>query len=208
MHAAGDLPEELEAEINSKIRQSVKQLDNTLNDLVEIVSSKSGEQITSESLNLNIQLDQIMASIENQIQSSEAVIETDFSEVEHVNFPKRYLTSILLNLLTNAIKYRSPERPLIISVKTHIDKDYTVLSFSDNGIGINMQKFGHKVFGLYQRFHNNIDGKGLGLYIIKSQVEAMDGKIQVESTENEGTTFRISFYDPHHQPAELSVSTT
>ena len=206
MHAAGDLPEELETEINSKIRQSVTQLDNTLNDLVEIVSSKSGEQITSESLNLTIELDEIITSIESQIQSSDACIETDFSEVEHINFPKRYLTSILLNLLTNAIKYRSPERPLLISVKTYIDKDYTVLSFSDNGIGINMQKFGHKVFGLYQRFHNNIDGKGLGLYIIKSQVEAMDGKIDVQSVENEGTTFKISFYDPHHQTAELSVS--
>ncbi|NEU09969.1 ABC transporter substrate-binding protein [Flavihumibacter sp. R14] len=206
MHAAGDLPAELEVEINSKIRQSVKQLDNTLNDLVEIVSSKSGEQISRESLNLMIELDQVMVSIENQIQSSGAFIETDFTEVEHINFPKRYLTSILLNLLTNAIKYRSPDRPLIISVKTYIDKDFTVLSFSDNGIGINMQKFGHKVFGLYQRFHNNIDGKGLGLYIIKSQVEAMDGKIEVESTENEGTTFNISFYDPHHQSAELSVS--
>ena len=206
MHAAGDLPEELEAEINSKIQQSVRQLDNTLNDLVEIVSSKSGEQITNESLNLSIELDQIVTSIENQIQSSEAIIETDFSEVEHINFPKRYLISVLLNLLTNAIKYRSPERPLVISIKTYIEKDYTVLSFSDNGIGINMQKFGHKVFGLYQRFHNNIDGKGLGLYIIKSQIEAMDGKIEVQSAENEGTTFRISFYDPHHQPAELSVS--
>lgn len=206
MHADGDLPPELELEINTKIRQSVKQLDNTLNDLVEIVSSKSGEQITKESLNLPIELDQVMASIENQILLSEAIIETDFSEVEYINFPRRYLTSILLNLLTNAIKYRSTERPLVVQIRTQIEKDYTVLSFSDNGIGINMQKFGHKVFGLYQRFHNNIDGKGLGLYIIKSQVEAMDGKIEVESLENKGTTFRIYFYDPHHQPAELSVN--
>lgn len=206
MHADDDLPPELEVEINTKIRQSVKQLDNTLNDLVEIVSSKSGEQITKESLNLPIELDQGMASIENQIILSEAVIETDFSEVEYVNFPRRYLTSILLNLLTNAIKYRSTDRRLVIQIKTQIEKDYTVLSFTDNGIGINMQKFGHKVFGLYQRFHNNIDGKGLGLYIIKSQVEAMDGKIEVESVENEGTTFRIYFYDPHHQHAELSVN--
>lgn len=206
MHAAGNLPQALEAEINSKIRQSVKQLDNTLNDLVEIVSSKSGEQVIKESLNLPTELEQVMASIENQIQLSQAEIDTDFSEVENINFPKRYLTSILLNLLTNAIKYRSPQRPLVIKIKTNIHKDFTILSFSDNGIGINMQKFGHKVFGLYQRFHNNIDGKGLGLYIIKSQVEAMDGKIEVESAENESTTFRIHFYDPHHQMAELSVS--
>jgi PAS domain S-box-containing protein len=206
MHAAGDLPQDLENEINAKIRQSVKQLDNTLNDLVEIVSSKSGEQITKESLNLPIELDQVMASIENQIQLSEAIIQTDFSEVEHINFPKRYLTSILLNLLTNGIKYRSSERALVITIKTHVESNFTVLSFTDNGIGINMQKFGHKVFGLYQRFHSNIDGKGLGLYIIKSQIEAMDGKIEVESTENTGTTFRIYFYDPHHQAAELSVN--
>ena len=206
MHAAGDLPHELETEINSKIRQSVKQLDNTLNDLVEIVSSKSGEQITKESLNLPIELDQVMASIENQLQVSEATIDTNFSEVEHINFPKRYLTSIFLNLLTNAIKYRSTNRPLVITISTRIEKDYTILSFQDNGIGIDMEKFGHKVFGLYQRFHTNIDGKGLGLYIIKSQVESMDGKIEVQSTEDVGTTFHIYFYDPHHQPAELSVS--
>ncbi|MBC7744196.1 MAG: ABC transporter substrate-binding protein [Flavobacterium sp.] len=203
MLAAGDLPDELAVEINNKIRQSVKQLNNTLNDLVEIVSSKAGEQITKESLNLPIELDQVMISIENQIQQSKAQVFTDFSEVEHISFPKKYLTSILLNLLTNAIKYKSPERPLIINVSTHIDKNFTILKFTDNGIGINMQKFGHKVFGLYQRFHNNIDGKGLGLYIIKSQVEAMDGKIEVESEVNKGTTFSIHFYDPHHQAIEV-----
>ena len=206
MHAAGGLPQELEDEINNKIRQSVNQLDNTLNDLVEIVSSKTGEQLSKESLNLPIELDLAMISIENQIQLSEAQIVTDFSEAEHINFPKRYLTSILLNLLTNAIKYRSPQRPLIINVSTHIDKNFTVLTFSDNGIGIDMSKFGHKVFGLYQRFHNNIDGKGLGLYIIKSQVEAMDGKIEVNSEVNKGTTFTIHFYDPHHQAVEIPVS--
>lgn len=206
MHSAGDLPHELETEINTKIKQSVKQLDDTLNDLVEIVSSKSGEQIIRESLSLPIELDQVMASIENQLKQSGAIIKSDFSEAEYINFPKRYLTSILLNLLTNAVKYRSAERALVITIKTHIEKDFTILSFTDNGIGINMQKFGHKVFGLYQRFHTNVDGKGLGLYIIKSQVEAMDGKIEVESTENVGSTFRIYFYDPHHQPAELSVN--
>jgi signal transduction histidine kinase len=81
----------------------------------------------------------------------------------------------------------------VISLKTREDKDFTQLFFSDNGIGINLDKYGNKIFGLYQRFHSNIEGKGLGLYIIKSQIEAMDGKIEVDSLPDVGTTFCIYF---------------
>ncbi len=201
-----DLPVEFEKEINGKIRQSVTLLDNTLNDLVEIVSSKSGLDAVSENLKLHQEVSEIIASIEKQVKDADALIETDFSESDSLNFPKRYLTSILINLFTNAIKYRHPNRRLIIHLKTQLNTDFTILTFTDNGQGINMDKFKNKVFGLYQRFHSNIEGKGLGLYIVKSQVEAMDGKIEVESIENEGTTFRIYFYNGTSTLSQNSVS--
>ena len=193
MQTEPGISEEFKEEIKLKIHQCVKQLDDTLNDLIEIVASKSGENIQSETLDLQTELNLVIGSIENQVNDSGAQIETNFTECRKIYFPRRYLNSILINLLTNAIKYKSNDRKLVISLKTRTNKDQTILYFSDNGIGINMDKFGNKIFGLYQRFHSKIVGKGLGLYIIRSQIEAMDGKIEVDSMPDVGTTFRIYF---------------
>lgn len=193
MQREENLPEDLRIEIEEKIHESVKRLDSTLNDLIEIVASKATEDIKSETLDLQNELNHVLKSIEKQIKDSGAQIDTNFSECSTITYPKRYLNSILLNLLTNAIKYHSPDRQLVINLKTRTEHDYIVLYFSDNGVGIDMERFGRKMFGLYQRFHTKIEGKGLGLYIIKSQIEAMDGKIEVDSTPGVGTTFRIYF---------------
>ena len=192
MQSEETLSPELNEEITHKIHYCVKQLDSTLNDLIEIVASKSGNYVHKENLDLQKELNLIIRSIEKQVNESVAQIDTNFSEINSIYFPKRFLHSILINLLTNAIKYRSEKRKLIISLKTRVKKDYTVLYFSDNGLGMNMNKFGNKIFGLYQRFHSKIDGKGLGLYIIKSQIESLDGKIEVDSMPDVGTTFKIS----------------
>lgn len=187
------LPDELRKEIDQKIHHCVKQLDATLNDLIEIVASKSADHVQKEVLDLEVELDLVLRSIENQVSNSEAQIETDFAECQKIYFPRHLLHSILLNLLTNAIKYKSDNRKLLISLKTGNNRDHTILYFSDNGLGINMDKFGNKIFGLYQRYHTKIEGKGLGLYIVKSQIEAMHGKIEVDSIPDIGTTFRIYF---------------
>ena len=196
MQAEENLSPELTKEITQKINYCVKQLDSTLADLIEIVASKSGNLVHKEDLDLQAELDLIVRSIEKQVDESGARIETNFSAIKNIHFPKRFLHSILINLLTNAIKYRSDKRKLVITLKTRVKKDCTVLYFSDNGLGMNMNKFGNKIFGLYQRFHSKIDGKGIGLYIVKSQIESMDGKIKVESMPDVGTTFEISFKNP------------
>ena len=103
------------------------------------------------------------------------------------------MESILLNLISNAIKYRSTERKLKISIKALAKENYVNLEIEDNGIGIDLTKNNDKIFGLYQRFHNYPDSKGLGLYLVKSQVEAMGGTIEVESFVNKGTKFTIKF---------------
>ncbi len=193
MQSEETLSPELNEEITRKIHYCVKQLDSTLNDLIEIVASKSGNHVQKENLDLQTELNLIVRSIEKQVNESGAHIDTNFSEIKGIYFSKRFLHSILINLLTNSIKYRSEKRKLIISLKTRVKKDHTVLYFSDNGLGMNMNKFGNKIFGLYQRFHSKIDGKGLGLYIIKSQIESLDGCIEVDSMPDVGTTFKISF---------------
>jgi len=193
MQQETNLSQGMQDEIRLNIHECVRQLDNTLNDLVEIVASKSGKSAKSEDLELQTELSIIMKTIDKQIKSSGAKIEVNFPQGLKIQFPRHYLHSILINLFTNAIKYKSKERNLVISLKTRESKDFTQLFFSDNGIGIDLDRYGNKIFGLYQRFHSNIEGKGLGLYIIKSQIEAMDGKIEVESLPDVGTTFCIYF---------------
>ena len=130
---------------------------------------------------------------ENIIEESGAVINVNFSNSEVVYFNKNYLESIFLNLLTNSIRYRSENRSIIIDIRTKI-KDHAVqLIFSDNGSGINMERHREKIFGMHQRFHSNKESKGVGLYIIKSQIISLGGTIDIESEENVGTTFIITF---------------
>ncbi|HZJ20457.1 MAG TPA: ATP-binding protein [Pricia sp.] len=104
-----------------------------------------------------------------------------------------YLDSIFLNLFTNSIKYSSPERTPVIKIVSAQIKDKTVLTFSDNGLGIDLKRHGDKLFGMYKTFHRNKDAKGIGLFITKNQIEAMNGCIEVESTVDVGTTFKLYF---------------
>ena len=110
-----------------------------------------------------------------------------------MNSTKVTWESILLNLLTNAIKYRSPDKPPVLNISTKKEDGVIRLYFTDNGLGIDLDRYGDRLFGLYQRFHDHADSKGLGLYIVNSQVRAMGASIEVLSEVNKGTTFIITF---------------
>lgn len=98
-----------------------------------------------------------------------------------------------MNLLTNAIKYRSRSKPLKIEITSREEEDTVDLFFRDNGQGIDTELHKEKLFRLYQRFHDNAEGKGLGLFLVKSQIEALNGSIEIESTLGEGTLFKLRF---------------
>lgn len=176
-----------------KFKESTLLLNDTVNDLLRVLFIKNKINIQKEVLDVDVVWKNVCTSVNNVIEDAGAEITADFTKGSQILFNKSYAESILLNLLTNAIKYRSHKRRLHISLKTKSADGYLVLEFCDNGIGINMQQHRHKIFGLYQRFHNYADSKGLGLYIVHSQITALGGKIEVESTENEGTCFRIYF---------------
>ena len=132
-----------------------------------------------------------MSALESNIESTHAKIEYDFSKAPEVNYIPAYLESILQNLLTNALKYRDPARTPVIKCSTEKDGNHIYLYFEDNGLGIDMERYGDSVFGMYKTFHNHPEAKGIGLFITRNQIEALGGSISLESKVNEGTKFTI-----------------
>ena len=127
------------------------------------------------------------------INTKNILIENQVSEKVFVNCIPAYLESILLNLMTNAIKYSDDKKEIKISFKLSDVEDYHVLHVIDNGVGMDMERYGESIFGLYKTFHGHEDSRGVGLYITKNQIETMGGKIEVESKLDVGTTFKVYF---------------
>jgi signal transduction histidine kinase len=122
------------------------------------------------------------------------VIQHLYLQVENIYFNKPYMENVLISLLSNAFNFRSPERPLRIDISTKQKPNGEVLMIiKDNGIGIDLTRHQEKIFGLYQRFHSNSASVGLGLFIVKSQINSLGGKIEVESEVDAGTAFKITF---------------
>ncbi|SDH75108.1 PAS domain S-box-containing protein [Flavobacterium omnivorum] len=190
-----DIPiENLELqEILSGFNKSTHLLNDTINDLVKVIVIKDNPSIKKEAVFIKEIFENVFGQLNFQIELHKPIIKLDFEKVSIININKAYMESILLNLLTNSIKYKSEHRKLKITITTHEIDDTVVLIFKDNGIGIDLVRNRDKVFGLYQRFHNYPDSKGLGLYLVKSQVETMGGTIEIESEVNKGTTFTLTF---------------
>lgn len=181
-------------EILDGFNKSTHLLNDTINDLVKVIIIKDNPSIKKESLLLKDIFEDVFSQLDFLISLHKPIIKFDFKEVSFLNSNKSYLESILLNLMTNSIKYKSESRKLKINIVAHqLDDDNVVLIFKDNGIGIDLERNKDKIFGLYQRFHDYPDSKGLGLYLVKSQVESMGGTISIESKVNIGTTFTLTF---------------
>ncbi len=180
-------------EIISGFERSTQQLNETVNDLVNVIIIKDKPSIEKEPIVIRDVFENIFNQLNFLIQNLNPIIKLDVDKVTSLHVNKSYFESILLNLTTNALRYHDPSRQLKIDVTAkNKDKDIQ-LSFKDNGLGIDLKRHKEKVFGLYQRFHDNPDSKGLGLYLVKSQVESMGGTISIESEVGVGTTFTITF---------------
>lgn len=137
-------------------------------------------------------MENIFQTLSTDIQKTQAHINPDFAKNPSVEYPALYLESIMLNLLTNALKYRSPHRKPVITFESYMVNGRPILRVTDNGIGMDLKKVGKDIFGLFRTFNSNSDAKGLGLYMTRKQVEKMGGKIEVTSELNAGTTFTIT----------------
>ena len=174
-----------------KINTSITKLSDTMDDLNEILSSRVHKTDSQEEVVFEKQLRGVIDAVSEEIREKHVLITHDFSKVGSMPYSRKVIDSVLINLITNAIKYSADDRQPEIHVQTEQDGAFVILSVRDNGTGIDMEKYGNKVFGLYQRFHLNKEGKGLGLYLIKNQVESLEGKIAVESIEGKGTMFYV-----------------
>lgn len=180
-------------EIINGFNKSTHLLNDTVNDLVKVIIIKDNPSIQKEAVLLKEIFENVFNQLSFQIELYKPIIKLNFEKVSVLNTNKAYIESIMLNLLTNAIKYKSENRKLKITINASEVDDIVYLTFQDNGIGIDLERNRDKVFGLYQRFHNYPDSKGLGLYLVKSQVETMGGTISIESEVNKGTTFTLTF---------------
>jgi len=180
-------------EIINGFSKSTHLLNETINDLVKVIIIKDNPSVQKEKLFIKDVFENVFNQLSFLISSNKPILKINL-EVETIfDINKSYLESIFLNLLTNAINYREPSRQLRITIATKVEDNNLFMTFKDNGIGIDLEKNNDKIFGLYQRFHNYPESKGLGLYLVKSQVESMGGTISVDSIVGKGTTFTIVF---------------
>ncbi|MHB8206067.1 PAS domain-containing sensor histidine kinase [Mucilaginibacter sp.] len=175
------------------IKTSVIRLDDVVNDLNHILQAKDEVNETKEIVHFSALVESIKISIDNFIDKYGIEIKYDFVEINEFVTLRAYLYSIFYNLISNSIKYRRPQVHCIIEIKSRLKKNKLEFIFMDNGMGIDLAKNGSNIFGLYKRFHTNIEGKGMGLFMVKTQVEILGGKISVQSVPNEGTEFKIEF---------------
>ena len=172
-------------------REGTKKLSETIEYLNEIITIERKSNSSKTAIPLKNEIEKTKMALSLAIKKSQITITHSIPNNLIVNAIPAYLDSILLNLFTNAIKYRSPERAATLEIGYEINDNYTVINFKDNGLGVNLDKNGHKIFGMYKTFHGNEDAKGIGLFITKNQVESMEGKIEVESKLGYGSNFRI-----------------
>ncbi len=174
-----------------KIKSTVSSMQQKIAKLNDVIRLKKNMKLVPETVSFSAHTEEVLKNLEAQINETNAIVKTDFSHCETIVYPSIHLHHILINLISNALKYRNPNVPPIIEITTVISEGYVCLVVKDNGLGIDLNAYGSKLFGLFQRFHLAIEGDGVGLHIVKSIIESHGGKIHVDSKPNEGTTFKV-----------------
>ncbi len=188
-----DLDDEMKKQMISGLATSSAKLDDVITDLNHVLRIRRDLSENKITVNLSDLLNNILMSISSMIEKEKAEIKFDFTEADEIITIRSYLYSIFYNLITNSIKYRQPTVNPVIKVRSCKHENKIVIFFNDNGMGIDLSTKPEQVFGLYKRFHTHVEGKGMGLFMTKTQVEALDGRISITSEVNKGTTFKIEF---------------
>lgn len=182
-----------EDELKGSLFAISQSLNDTINHLNEIVTAQTKALDEQRMIRFDEVLQTVLHSINRMVEDTGAEIFSDFSEVSEILYIPSYMESIFLNLITNAIKYRHPDRNPVIDICTFTEDDRDCLMIKDNGLGIDIEKYGDRIFNMYQTFHTKKESVGIGLFITKNQIETLQGSIEIESEVNVGTTFKIRF---------------
>ncbi|HYF66801.1 MAG TPA: PAS domain-containing sensor histidine kinase [Ohtaekwangia sp.] len=179
--------------IFEKIKNVTFNISETMNELMETIKIKKNSELERVEIRFKDILDKVIQSLEGELIESGATVTYNFNNAPKIYYSKPYMESIFQNLISNAIKYRSPTRIPEIFLSTDIVMTGIELRVQDNGLGIDLEKFGNKLFGLHKTFHENTEARGVGLFLTKTQIEALGGSITAESEVDKGTTFIIHF---------------
>ncbi|MFC5046688.1 PAS domain S-box protein [Aquimarina hainanensis] len=176
----------------SRIKISTEILNKTIDDLVRVIQINSFPELKIRSISLKKTCKEVSELLHDKLTKYHINLTYDFEQGNYIQYSKAYLHNIFFNLISNSITYRSSERPATIHIESRKVNNTIQLLFSDNGIGIDLKKHRNNIFGFGKTFHNNPEAKGFGLFLIKSQIEALNGNISIASEVNKGTTFIIN----------------
>lgn len=183
------------ATIIGMLGEASNNLLETLDNLNDVISINTHTNIKKQKINLHDKVLNVNQNLISYLLNNNATIKNNIPSNFNIKAVPAYLDSILTNFITNSVRYRDTNRKPIITLSAEKKNNYSILTISDNGLGINLEKHGKKLFGMYKTFHEHKDAKGIGLYITKNQIDAMNGKVEVTSEVGKGTEFKIFFND-------------
>jgi len=187
-----ELDAETKNSMTNHILSAATGLDNVLKDLNYVLNNNMSVNLKKDIISFENLINSIKSEIHPLINKDNPEFELNFEDAPNIKIVKTYIYNILLNLITNSIKFRSERRPKL-RISSFKDDKYIYLEYEDNGIGIDMDKFGDKVFGLYKVFHPERKGKGMGLFMVKTQIDNLNGEISISSKVGKGTKFNLKF---------------
>ncbi len=183
--------EENRIEILKKLDLSANRLDSVIKDLNNILQVRREVAEMKTDIDLHQLVENVKESISNLIENKKVEFNINFDKINNIKSIRTYLGSVFFNLITNSLKYSKKDIPICICISSEKVNNSVVIKYEDNGIGIDLSKYGDQIFGLYKKFNTEAEGKGIGLYMVKTQVEVMGGTISIDSKLNEGTIFTI-----------------
>ncbi|WP_067149938.1 sensor histidine kinase [Pseudotamlana agarivorans] len=175
------------------LSHAIENLEETVSHLTEVAKIKQVESSEIKHLNLYDYVDKAIYTVAAFAKNTNTTILNNVDDDLIIKGLPAYLDSIILNFLTNAIKYRDENRKPQINLSTTKEEGFVILNIKDNGKGIDLEKYGDKLFQMYKTFHCNKDAIGIGLFITKNHIESLGGQVKVSSVVGEGTVFSIAF---------------
>ncbi len=193
----GDFPHAMHSETGVMLKTASSRLQETIQHLTEVAVINLNETQEINSVNLKKSVQRALENLQGIIVLNDIEIINEIEQDEFVSGINAYVDSMILNVISNAIKYRSPHRKGKVRISTNTVRLFKTLIIEDNGVGIDLEKHKDKIFGLYKTFHEHPDARGIGLFMTKNQIETMGGSIEVKSKLGEGSTFLLNFrYQP------------
>mgnify|MGYP003670859296 FL=1 len=187
--------DEEKVRIIGMLSEASNNLLDTLDNLNDVISINTHTNIEKQKINLYDKVINVNQNLISYLFNNNASIKNNIPSNFIVKSVPSYLDNILTNFITNSVKYKDPSRKPLITLSAIKKNNYSILTIADNGLGIDLEKHGKKLFGMYKTFHEHKDAKGIGLYITKNQIDAMNGKVEVTSEVGKGTEFKIFFND-------------